>query len=406
MRTILLVAARDLRRRLRDPVGLLLWVSIPLVVALLVRLAFGGSSDAPPRARLALADMDQTLVSRFVDGGFRQGPAANLFEVQTADSLGAIELAKEGKVSGALIIPRGFASGFLRGEQVRLVLYKNPSERVLPSIIEETVNILAEAGFYIRQILGEPIDRFRRESSNPTDLEVSELSVEISTITRRAAPFLFPPPVSVHMVEPETHGQRDDYFTLLFPGLLIMSLLFVSQALAQDLWVERRRGTLRRNLTAGQGFGSLVLGKIVAGLVILSTIFIVVVLVGLLLFRLELRGLLASFVFGTAAGFAILAGLHLVVLSARTEAAATVLSSFLIMPLILVGGSFFPVEWLPPGLRWLALHTPNGWMRGVLKRLFLGQPVDWIPGALLCIAAGAVLLFLAARVARRRFAEA
>jgi hypothetical protein len=171
----------------------------------------------------------------------------------------AIAMAREGKVSGALIVPRGFAQGFLNQRPVRLILYKNPSEQVLPSIIEQTVNILAEAGFYIREILGGPLERIMRERTSPTDLEVSELSVEISGITRRAAPYLFPPKLKIWVAPEETRGQRDDYFTLLFPGLLVMSVLFVSQALAQDVWVERRRGTFRRNLTTAQGIGSLLL---------------------------------------------------------------------------------------------------------------------------------------------------
>ncbi|MBK8229259.1 MAG: ABC transporter permease [Candidatus Eisenbacteria bacterium] len=401
------VAERDLRRRARDPIGLLLWVAIPLAIAVLVRLAFGGSAEGPPRARLALADLDQTLISRFVDGGFRQGPAAALFEVQTADSARAVDLAKAGKVSAALIISRGFADGFLNHRSVELVLYKNPSERVLPTIIEETVLILADAGFYIREILGAPIDRVMATQRGPSDLEVSELSVEISQIARRARPFLFPPILSLQVVQPERKGEADDYFTLLFPGLLVMSVLFVSQALAQDLWVERRRGTFRRNLTTGVGMGTLVLGKILAGITILGLILVVVMGLGRFAFQLELANAPQALIFAIAGSFGILCGLHVVTLLARTEAASTVLTSFIIMPLILTGGSFFPVEWQPPGLRWIALHTPNGWMRGILKDLFLEADTGaWLPGTFICLAAGLVLLSLADRLARRRMAGA
>lgn len=401
------VADRDLRRRARDPIGLLLWVAIPLAIAVLVRLAFGGSSEGPPRARLALADLDQTLISRFVDGGFRQGPAATLFEVQTADSARAVELAKAGKVSGALIIPRGFADGFLNSRPVELVLYKNPSERVLPNIIEETVEILADAGFYIREILGAPLERVMAAQRGPSDLEVSELSVEISQIARRARPFLFPPVLSLQVVQPERKGEADDYFTLLFPGLLVMSVLFVSQALAQDLWVERRRGTFRRNLTTGVGMGTLILGKILAGITILALILGVVLGLGRFAFQLELANVPQALVFAVAGSFGILCGLHVISLLARTEAASTVLTSFIIMPLVLTGGSFFPVEWQPPGLRWIALHTPNGWMRGILKDLFLGSDTGaWLPGSLLSLGIGLALLWLVDRLARRRMAGA
>ena len=49
MRYVWATALKDLRRRLRDPLALALWLGIPFVVLSLLSLAFGGG-DATPQA--------------------------------------------------------------------------------------------------------------------------------------------------------------------------------------------------------------------------------------------------------------------------------------------------------------------------------------------------------------------
>lgn len=406
------VAARDLRRRSRDPVGLLLWAAIPLAVALLVRLAFGSDEANRLRpARVALADLDSTLVSQLVLGAFSQGPAQDLFAPVRADSAEAVSLARRGKVSAAVIIPRGFADRYLAGEEARLVLYENPEERVLPRIVEESTHILADGAFYLRLVLEQPFDRIKAEidaGASPSDASVAEVAVQIRRQIEALRSFLFPPVLRVEMKTRAHAGMAGNYFFLLFPGLLLTASIFVSQALAQDVWVEQRRGTLRRNLASGHSIAMLLLGKVLAGMVVLAGIFGAVLVVGSLLLHIELRHVPAAVGFGLASAFAILAFLHLVIGIARTENAATMLTSLIIMPSILLGGAFFPIESLPNGLQFVARHTPTGWMREVLRITFLGEATAagawW--GALVCLAAGAACLFVAGKTARGRFGEA
>ena len=47
---LLTTAQKDLLRRMRDPVSLLLWLGIPLAIGGMLRLVFGGSGGAAPRA--------------------------------------------------------------------------------------------------------------------------------------------------------------------------------------------------------------------------------------------------------------------------------------------------------------------------------------------------------------------
>ena len=94
-----------------------------------------------------------------------------------------------------------------------------------------------------------------------------------------------------------------------------------------------------------------------AGLVVILA---VLMAVGAIVFRIELRNPVA--LLGFAAGFAIFASaLHLMIIAiARNERSASFMGSGLIMLLSLLGGTFFPAEIMPPFLRSVAFVMPNG----------------------------------------------
>ena len=49
---------------------------------------------------------------------------------------------------------------------------------------------------------------------------------------------------------------------LFFPGILFMSLIFMSQGISADVWIESERGTLRRIVTAPRPLAAFVAGKV------------------------------------------------------------------------------------------------------------------------------------------------
>lgn len=407
-RSLLLVADRDLRRRFRDPTGLLLWFAIPVAIALMMKFAFGGDEEMP-KAKVAVADQDSSFVSGLVVAAFTRAQANPVMEGLVADSTEGRTLAREGKVSALVIIPRGFGDDVLAERTAHLTLYKNPAERVLPQIAEETVQILAEGSFYLRASFGEPIRQIVASTSDslrgPADVQVSEISILINQAIQRVQRYVFPPVIALETQTKESEGLGADYFTLLFPGLLLVGLIFVSQSLAFDLWIENRLGTLRRNLAVSTDLGSLIGGKCLAGVIVLFVLYLAFLAIGPVIFSLTLVNVPALLLFGAVAAFAILAGVQLIALIPKTDNGATIFTSFIIMPLVLLGGSFFPVESYPPTLRAIAVHTPNGWMREQIKELVLGRfdATQYFVNVGICLLAGAVCVVLAGRLARRRF---
>ncbi|MEO6711075.1 MAG: hypothetical protein ABI054_04680, partial [Planctomycetota bacterium] len=53
-------AVKDLRRRLRDPIAMLLWIGLPLVIAVLIQSISGGDGGVRPRGKLLFADLDDS----------------------------------------------------------------------------------------------------------------------------------------------------------------------------------------------------------------------------------------------------------------------------------------------------------------------------------------------------------
>ena len=113
----------------------------------------------------------------------------------------------------------------------------------------------------------------------------------------------------------------DFIVVLLGTGLLFMSLLFMSQGLAQDLWVERGQHTLRRVLASPQRIATFLLGKFLG--------------LTLMLFLSALA--LTSLGFVLAWRMDSTQGFHAIM-------------NLLLMPMWLLSGSFFPA----PASGWLA----------------------------------------------------
>lgn len=431
VRFLLTTAVKDLRRRRRDPLALVLWAGIPLTVGLLMNLAFGGDGSIP-RARLLVDDRDGSLVSRLFLGALGQGQLAEMIEVERVDSIAGRARIARGEASAFLVVPAGFGSAVLREDPAELRLVRNPAQRVLPGIVEETLSILVEAVFYLQRLLREPIERVV-EGPPPgadalPDSTIAGVSVTINRLVERVQPYLFPPVVELQTTtadaeqaaterpdeaaatrETSAPGERRErsFGELFFPGMLVLALLFVAQGVSEDVWKERSMGTLRRVLATPEPLSEFLAGKLLAGAALLAGVSLVGLVAARWVFALPFANLPLAVLWATFAGTAMLALLVLVQLHASSARAGNLLTGFVIFPLAMAGGSFFPFELMPDWLARVGRWTPNGWALEQLQAV-LSDSVDPAP---LAAAFGGVLLVgvlafaLALQRLRRRFAQ-
>ena len=155
---ILLTAKNDLLRRLRDPLALLVWMGIPVAIAVMIQLAFGGGGGGGPVAHVLVADEDDSFLSELLLGALsRQGEGNMPFRGEAVTRDGGLARMDAGEATALIVIPEGFGKALVNETPISLELVTNPAQNILPRMVEDSLELLVEAHFYVHRILGEPV---------------------------------------------------------------------------------------------------------------------------------------------------------------------------------------------------------------------------------------------------------
>jgi hypothetical protein len=200
---VVAAARKDVARRLRDPFAFLLWLGIPLVLGGLMALLNSGGGK--PRGRLLLADRDETFLSKAVAAAFAQEPLSGFFDVEAVEEVAGRARMDSGGASALVVIPKGFARAVLEDEPATIEVVKNPAQRILPAIAEETLGLLSEAVFYVQRVAGDRLrEQMRRISeageggANPwTEAFASDFGAGIHGTIERLSKYLSPVALAV-----------------------------------------------------------------------------------------------------------------------------------------------------------------------------------------------------------------
>lgn len=409
-------AAKDLRRRMRDPVSLAMWCGIPLVIATLMTLAFGGAgSERTPTAHVLVADLDGSFVSDLLAAGL--GRAGDLFVVEAVGEAEGRARMDDGDATALLVIPAGFGQALVDGVPTELQLVTNPAQQVLPGIVEGALSVMADAAFYAQELLG---DELRLLSAGPPEgrrtfpsLQIAQLSVRVNELVTRVVALLDPP-----LIELETTIETDEggdgaggLGAYMFPGILVMAIAFVAQGLSEDMWRERDGGTLRRFLVSRQPLSAFLRGKVLAAAALLALVVLVGLGAAFVAFDAPAPALLLAWPWLVLLGVVLFALFVLLQVLASSARGGNTLTNMLVFPMLMLGGSFMPfvvMEQSMPG--WLVAvgrHTPNGWALGQLEAILASAASarTLALGALGMVSLAALLLALADR-RLRAFARA
>jgi len=403
---------KDLLRRRRDPSAFVLWLGIPLAILLLMTLAFGGGSGggSMPQARMFVVDQDGSFISSALQSAFSQGQLAEMIEaVPASDVATARAQIVEGDGSAVLVIPAGFGEALLRRTPSELELWTNPSQRVLPGILEETVSVIVDAAFYAQALAAEPLLKIAEASASGTfdAAEMSGSSMEIFSLVEQLERQIATPLIQVtqraHEVSVDVEESSPSSLgAMLFPGIFFMAIFFVAQGVSDDVWLEKRYGTLDRAIRTPGGLGAMLGGKILAGALLITTISTASLLLGVWLFELPPGRIPLAILWSAVTGAALLCFFILIQVYCSSQRAASLVGHLLIFPLLILGGSLFPTESMPSALATIGRFTPNGWALERLKMIFRGELA--LSQALLSTAAMLVLTLLLAQVVKRRMA--
>jgi ABC-2 type transport system permease protein len=390
------------RRTLRKPGAILLWFAVPFVFMGIYQLVFGNESG-PPRTGLAIVDQDSSLVSGLVQGAFDRGPVGDIITATPAADLAEVEARFEaGDASAALVIPAGFGNRLVRMEPDTLSLLCNPRHAIGPQVAEAVVGTLVTvANSALGQFAG-PMTAMRgylEGSREPTGAEIGALSQQFYAASRGATGFGALQNVDVTIVDDK--GQEDDFnmAALFFPGLVMFGLLTVSIRLEHAFLMDRRNGVTRRFVTAPVSPWRVALEQRLYTASFAFAVGIVAGTLGGVIWRIPPHGL-APAVLVVAMLSLFIAGINGIIFSLTDSPRAVgAISSLVMIFLTILGGGFFPAEFMPGTFQSIAGWIPTGTANLALTRTLTGReiPVS-LPGyALTC--AG---FFLAGAFAGRR----
>ena len=156
-------------------------------------------------------------------------------------------------------------------------------------------------------------------------------------------------------------GPALSFRQLFLPGMLFMSFLFIATGMSADIWEEHRLGTLRKALTTPQSASRLLAGKLIAGVLIISTIALIALAGAMILFDVPLVRVPAAMAWCAFAGGALLALMTFLYTLASSQRGAELLTNAIVFPLMMIGGWFFPFESMPDWMAAIGKRRRTGW---------------------------------------------
>jgi len=196
-------------------------------------------------------------------------------------------------------------------------------------------------------------------------------------------------------------GEGISYKQFLFPGLIGMTILFASIFSAISIVWDREFGFLKEILVAPISRLSVVIGKAMAGTSIsLVQTFIMLIFIPFLGIKVTFADIVLTILFSGMLAFA-LTSMGILVASRMTSYEGfNIIMNFLVMPMFFLSGAMYPVEILPPALRWLTHINPLTYGVDALKHVLLTQAEGTAKGAEypLFMDLGLVILFLVVMV--------
>jgi ABC-2 type transport system permease protein len=385
MKAILGILVNDIRRRLKNPMTVILMLLIPVTITLIIGLVFGPEGSVEmPKIKVLLVDKDGGFFGGFLRQAMQQGDLADMLDITEVSAAEGEEMMSGGKASALIEIPEGFTSNVLDGLPVEIRLVKNPSEFFLPIVVEEitkTMAVLLDGG---TRIFNAPMSKMRSivdQESWPDASDMEEvmdgarngvilaygyIADSLITFTDEVAAL----PDSVSAAD-DPVVENFNIFAYVMPGSMMIGLLFIVELVLRDLLRERKEGTLRRMLAAPVTTGQVVAGKVGAAFAITMISALLLLAVSRLGFGVDLGDPLALFL-QTVATIMMCTGIMTFLYGAiSNERAADAVMSVVIIAMALFGGSMVPIEQMPPSLQAAGKFSPVFWAADGIKRIFL-----------------------------------
>jgi ABC-2 type transport system permease protein len=364
------IVRRDLVRYLRNPVRTAMLFSMPLAMAAIFAVVFGGNSVEKISIKVLVFDEDDSLLSKLTQSAGSSPEADDRLELVKVGPEG-YEMMDNGEASALVHIPDGFSMDLLRGEPVTIEVVKNPSQRFLPQAVEEGAGfgavVLSQASRVFRPELS-TISGLYESEGFPADQVIGTLSIAFNSKLRELEDILNPPLIELQTSEVSEEEEEQEsggnnigaILSYILPGFAIMGVFFLAQSATRDILLDRESGRLRHLLSAPLSPTQYLLGKCISVLVVTTAGFVILVGVGMVA-GVSWGDPLAASALVLAAAIGASGTLLLIMSLVGSERQGDALSTIIIIAWCMLGGAFFPISEMPAIVHRLAGSTLVYW---------------------------------------------
>ncbi|WP_223787443.1 ABC transporter permease [Marinicella meishanensis] len=384
------VAGLRLKRLVREKWGLISWLAIPTIIVFLMSL-IAGTGSGKLTGKLLITDHDESAVSQLLAGSFNQGPLAEIFTAKQVTEDEGRQLMDAGEASAWITIDAGFGEAFMNNQPGQLRLVKNPAQSILPQMVETSMQLLVDAATYIQILFAEELAVLKPmlETQKFDDANLVALTLGIKQQLERLESTLFPPQLKLiekQVAEVEETSTNITFGLLMFPGAIIMALIFSANSLAVLIWDDAGNGVIPRLAATPKALQAYSTGQFLGAAAVFTFLTTVLATLGGLYFALPWWQIPAIIVWLVFAGLVLYAMFVFIALLMPTGKVANITISATTFPLLMLGGSFFPMESMPPWLAGIGQFLPNGFLLKGLKDWLLRQEpmmeALWLPAVL------------------------
>jgi ABC-2 type transport system permease protein len=384
---VLALAGKDLRLLVRNRAALFFSLGWPVLIALFFGLIFGGGGE---RGRIQVGGVDEDG-SPAAAALLQRLSATDGVQVTPLDRAEAEARVRAGKLTAAVIVPRGYAEAEARlfhGAPRRLELAVDPArgaeaamlEGILTGAAMQSMQDLFSGGEGSRRQVDTALADLRRAPPGTqrasTERFLGELGTFLDTRPAAAPATAGASPVGGagaggaggwKPLEIEKRTLRADRagpssaFDITFPQGMIWGVIGCSLGFALSLVQERTRGTLTRLRAAPLSAGHVLAGKALACFTAIIAVEALLFAVGRLGFsvRPSSWGLAAAAAVSVAICFVGI--MMLVAVLGKTEQAASGLGWAIMMPLTMLGGGMVPLFAMPSWMQAAGTLSPVKW---------------------------------------------
>jgi len=323
--------------------ALVMSIAAPIVIAAFFGAIFGSPGDKPTRIPIAFADRDASALSQAIGASIKADPA---FQVTAGDEAAMTELARQGKVRAAIVLPAGFGAEapralMLGGTKPVIAVHYDPSQAAAMTLVR---GLLTQ---HVMKALGDSLGVGPAAGASGGGRGGSSFSLPFTTepiesTARRDAPY--------------------NSYSHAFAGMGVQFILFMGIEVGVGVLLARRLGLWKR-LRAAPLSRSLLLGShIVSGAITALVLLAIIYAAAILIFHVRIDGSVAGFV-GIAIAFALLTSSFGLLIAAigKTPEATRGLAIFATLVMVMLGGAWVPSFIFPTWLQTASLIVPTRW---------------------------------------------